>query len=52
MNQYDLMYDLKINVGRYDSWSSDFVLYLEDYLMYEHHPWGLWVSMTRRLTSK
>ena len=28
------------------------ILYLEDYLMYEHHPWGLWVSMTRRLTSK
>ena len=28
------------------------MLYLEDYLMYEHHPWGLWVSMTGRLTSK
>ena len=26
-----------------------FMLYLEDYLMYEHHPWGLWVSMTGRL---
>ena len=36
----------------YISWSSDFVLYLEDYLMYEHHPWGLCVSMTGRLTSK
>ena len=28
------------------SWSSDFALYLEDYLMYEHHTLGLWVSMT------
>ena len=35
----------------YISWSSDFALYLEDYLMYEHHTLGLWVSMTRHLTS-
>ena len=34
------------------SWSNNFMLYLEDYLMCEHHPWGLWVSMTGRLTSK
>ena len=27
------------------SWSSDFVLHLEDYLMYEHHTLGLWVSI-------
>ena len=33
-------------------WSSDFALYLEDCLMYEHHTSGLWVSMTRHLTSK
>ena len=26
------------------------MLYLEDYLMYEHHPWCLWVSMTERLS--
>ena len=26
--------------------------YILDYLMYEHHPWGLCVSMTGRLTSK
>ena len=32
------------------SWSSDFMLHLEDYLMYEHHTLGLWVSMTQRLT--
>ena len=41
-------YDLKINI----LWSSDFVLRLEDYLMYEHHTLGLWVSMTRHLTTK
>ena len=35
----------------YISWSSDFACYLEDYLMYEHHSLGLWVSMTRSLTS-
>ena len=32
--QYDLTFDLKINVGL---WSSDFVLYLQDYLMHECH---------------
>ena len=39
MNQYDPRFDLKINVGHltYILWSSDFALYLEDYLMYEHH---------------
>ena len=36
----------------YISRSSDFALYLENYLMYEHHTLGLWVSMTRHLTSK
>ena len=36
----------------YISWSSDFVLHLEDCLMYEHHTLGLCVSMTLRLTSK
>ena len=54
MNQYDPIHDLKINVGHCDLylWSSDFVLYLEDYLICEHHPWGLGVSMTGSLTSK
>ena len=54
MNQYDPKHDLNINVitMTYISWSNDFMLYLEDYLMYEHHAWGLWVSMTGRLTSK
>ena len=28
------------------SGSSDFALYLEDYLMHEHHTLGLWVSMS------
>ena len=46
--QYDPTCDLKINVSHCDfiSWSSDFALYLEDYLMYEHHTFGLWVSMS------
>ena len=30
----------------YILWPSDFALHLEDYLMYEHHPLGLRVSMT------
>ena len=49
MSQYDTTFDLKINVGHCDLylWSSDFTLYLEDYLIYEHHTLGLWVSMTR-----
>ena len=34
----------------YISWSSDFALYLEDYLIYEHHILGLKVSMTRCLS--
>ena len=55
MNQYDPMFDLKIIVGYCDlyiSWSIDFVLYLGDYLMYEHHYLGLWIGMIQRLTSK
>ena len=53
MSQYDPMFDLKINVTvTYISWSSDFALYLEDCLMYEHHTSGLWVSTTQHLTSK
>ena len=36
----------------YISWSSDFALRLEDYLIYEHNTLGLWVSMTQRLISK
>ena len=52
MNQYDLTFDLKINVGTvtYIPWSSDFALYLEDCLMYEQYYLGLWVSMTQSLT--
>ena len=43
MCQYDTPFDLKINVGHGDlySWFSDFALYLEDYLMYEHRYLGL-----------
>ena len=36
----------------YISWSSDFALYLENYSVAEHHTLGLWVSITRHLTSK
>ena len=50
MSPYDLMFDLKINVGHCRS--SDFALYLEDYLMCEHHYLGLWVRMTWSLTLK
>ena len=48
MIQYDPKFDLKT----YISWSSDFALYLEDYLMHEHYYLGLWVSMTQSFTSK
>ena len=43
MNQYDLRFDLKINVGHCDLYfmPSDFALYQEDDLMYEHHYLGL-----------
>ena len=42
MNQYDLPFDLKIKVGHCDLYrSSDFALYLEDCLMYEHPYLGL-----------
>ena len=41
LSQYDPKFDLKINIGQCDliSLSSDFALYLEDYLMYEHNTW-------------
>ena len=37
MSQYDPMFDLKVNkvTVTYISWSTEFALYLEDYLMYE-----------------
>ena len=56
MNQYDQMFDQKINVGHcavtYIPWSSDFALYLEDYLMYEQYYLGLRASMTQSLPLK
>ena len=53
MNQYDPLHDLK-NVGHRDLYFTDhdFALYNEDYLMYVHHTFGVWISTTRRLTSK
>ena len=41
MNQYDPTVDLKVNVGHYISMSSDFMLHLEDNLMYYYHILGL-----------
>ena len=46
MSQYDRTFDLKTNISHCISWSSDFTLYFENYLMYEHHTLGSWVSMT------
>ena len=41
-------HEVKVSLT-YISRSSDFVLYLEDYLMYIHHTLGVWISTTRRL---
>ena len=48
LSQYDPMFDLKMNVGHCDLYFmvKCFALYLEDYLMCEHHYLGLWVCMT------
>ena len=48
MSQYEPKFYLKINIGHCDLYfmACDFELYLEDYLMYEHHTLGLRVSMT------
>ena len=54
MSQYDTKFDLKINLSNCDLKfnNSKIFLYLEEYLMYEHHTYGLCASMTRGLTSK
>ena len=54
MNQYDPTHDLKINVGHcvlyfMDQW---FCLISGVYLIYVHHTFGVWISMTQHLTSK
>ena len=52
LSQFDPTFDLKINVGHsnlFFSQSNDFALYLEDFLMYEHHTMVLWISMTQCL---
>ena len=48
MSRVDPKFDLKINVGHCDLYFmvSDFALYLEDYLIYQHYNLGLRVSMT------
>ena len=54
MGQYDMIFDLKINVGLFTciSWPSDFVLYLQHYLMPQCHIFRQWDSATNTLTSK
>ena len=52
MNQYDPTHDLKINVGHLYLYVTVQWLYLEDYLMYVHHTFGVWISTTQCLTSK
>ena len=56
MNKYDPTFDLKIIVGHCDVYFMVHwfwvILYLEEYLMYEHHTSGLLVSIIRHLTSK
>ena len=44
MNQYDPTVDLKVNIGHCDyiSLSSDFMLHLEDNLVYDYHSLGLY----------
>ena len=37
MNQYGMAFNLKMVTVTYIPWSSDFALYLEDYLMYEQY---------------
>ena len=44
-------HEVKVSMT-YISWSSDFTLYLEDYLMYVHHTFGVWIGMTHHSTSK
>ena len=53
--QYDPIGDLKVNLSHcelYISWSSDFMLHLEDNLMDDYHSSGLWVSMAQHFTLK
>ena len=46
MSQYDTTFDLKINVVTdLITRCSNFTLYIEDCLIFEHHTLGLWVSI-------
>ena len=47
MSQYDPKLYLKINIGHSDIFYGPVILlYLDDYLVYEHHTLGLRVSKT------
>ena len=52
MSQYDQMFDLKIFVGRCDLYFMVQWFCIISWRLFEHHTLGLWVSMTRSLTSK
>ena len=62
MRQCDPNFDIKVYMSKWPIFHvivifvhirfSDFALYLEDNLMYEHHKLRLWISFMRRLTSK
>ena len=52
MSEYDQAFDPNILIGHCDliSWFSDFVLYLDTQLVYEHTSFTLCLRMTRPLT--
>ena len=54
MSQYDPKFDLKINIGHYDDlyFMVQWFCLISWRLMNVHHILGVWISTTRRLTSK
>ena len=54
MYEYDKTFDCKVFLGHCDliSWFSDFALYLDTQLVYEHTFFTICMSMTRPLTVK
>ena len=51
MSKYGIRIDPKVNIGNSDLFSqfSDFALYLQEKVMYEHINFGLWVNMLQCL---
>ena len=54
MSEYDQAFDPNILIGHFDLiiWFSDFALYLDTQLVYEHTSFTLCLHMTRPLTLK